>query len=561
MMKTTTKLSLKGILGGLTAVALVMGTAHAQVIKWDGEADPDRNWTTATNWDGDIVPATGDDVEFSSTGVGVVEVDTNVNVGSIRFMSNDYTLQGNQIAIAPSGTYANYDIYIGGERTLIDSNLRLEGDVVFSGTNLNTVGDRPIINGVISEDGTPRSLSLLADSRAKRLSLRGANTYSGGTTVSNANLEIGHNSALGTGTFTVQGGGDGSWIYVTQNIALANAVSFQGDMMFGRYAPLPGSLTLNGPISIDAAGVSIEEHNINYETPLVLAGAITDNGNGVTLIANRQGRIELKSANTITGDVTFDARGSGHIWTSADNSESGLLELGGEGSLGSGTLRITSNHADLRNGVIYSEGAHLTIDNNIAIIGSGANIGIGSWNEKSLTLTGEFDSSAGSFNILQINPLSALAGTGTVAANDAVIISGNATLSPGNILNTGELTIDGKLTMQNNSIYEYDGGDLVDITGEAAFSDWILNLDGTDLVIDGSSSILLFTYGTGAIGDPSQVNYSNFDTTPTGLTFTDNGSEFYVNGLAVIPESSSYLLVMIGMTALFFLRKTKFGRK
>ncbi len=470
-MQTKHKSNTTAFFALLTLIVIFFApVVHSATIDWDGGADPDRNWTTGDNWVGDIAPADGDDVQFLSTGVGIVEVDANVKVGSLRVLSDGYTLQGNnQIAIDPSGRWGTlYDVYIGGKLTQIDSNLQLHGDVGFYSPNFTVASDRPIINGIISEDATPRSITFEADSRYKTLSLRGENTYSGGTKVSNMTLEIGDNSALGTGTWTLNadktGNGNPTYVYVTKDITLTNAVSLNGYMLFGRYAPIAGTLTLSGPISIDSTGVKIEEYDYNVNYRLELMGTITDNGNGFTLTTPQNSEILLGRTNNISGTLIWQTGGSGQLHNPASTG-SAVLSLSNDQAWGTGTLRI-EQYVDNRSGLIVSEENHVTIGNNIVLDAIKTSIGVGGWGERSVTLTGEF-SSVNGVNNLQINAGSTLAGTGNITADTRVFIYGtDSTLAPAGSGKMGSLSINGKLQFGNNATrFEVDLKDAVPATG------------------------------------------------------------------------------------------------
>ncbi|MEX2607925.1 MAG: hypothetical protein WD708_11315 [Kiritimatiellia bacterium] len=551
-------------------IAMVLSVYHvssAADLDWTGGGD-NTTFTDAANWGG-TTPATGDDFSFWLNAPTTVNVDTPFEVGSLR-VNYAYVISGNDLSLNPTGRWGSYDIYLNNGAE-VQNNINLLGNAIFYTASQSDTA-RPTLSGTISESGGVRALTLSTGGNVNfDMVLSGNNSYTGGTTVNNITLELGHNNSFGTGGVTINGGN----LQVSADRVIANAVEFNDLVYFGRYGDHDGTMRFTGDLSIGSAGTNLYEADSDPTKRVELAGTLNDNGNGFILTTTQKSEFKIESANAISGDVTWVLNGS----TRYGDASPGTIAVANDQAFGDATITLTPGTSGWNKvGVLVAEDNAVTLANDIVLDAEDTTVlEMGAAGTR-ITLTGQI-STPGLFGSIELKQNATLATRGTIGADlivgtagggarlahtgdiiGNVTVSGNDTLGPG--LNTsGELDINGNLQMQTDSIYEYDGGDLVNISGDADFSNWTLNLDGTDLVLDGSSSILLFTYGTGAIGDPSQVNYSNFSTTPTGLTYTDDGSAFYVNGLAVIPESSSYVLMIIGMTALFFLRKTTFGRK
>lgn len=77
------------------------------------------------------------------------------------------------------------------------------------------------------------------------LTLNVANSYSGGTTLSNGMIVVGNGDALGSGTITANGG-TLKWKYISGNGAMANDIMVNGSVTFDLSA---GNWTQSGPIS------------------------------------------------------------------------------------------------------------------------------------------------------------------------------------------------------------------------------------------------------------------------------------------------------------------------
>ncbi len=126
----------------------------------------------------------------------------------------------------------------------------------------------------------------LAKKDSGTLVLNGNNSYTGGTRLDGGTLEVGHNSALGSGALQVHGAGT---LQSNTTVALGNAVALDAD------------LTLAG------------SHD------LTLGGAISGAGN---LIKNGTGTVTLTGANSATGGTLITA---GRLVASASSLASGAI--------------------------------------------------------------------------------------------------------------------------------------------------------------------------------------------------------------------------------------------
>ena len=85
------------------------------------------------------------------------------------------------------------------------------------------------VSGAIGDGGAGKSLTL---SGAGTLILAGADTYSGGTTLSSGQLNLNNASALGTGPFTISGGTLGNTSGAAITLSTNNAQNWNGDFTF-----------------------------------------------------------------------------------------------------------------------------------------------------------------------------------------------------------------------------------------------------------------------------------------------------------------------------------------
>src|SRR4029077_8761897 len=148
----------------------------------------------------------------------------------------------------------------------------------------------------VLQDGAAGILALIK-SGAGSLTLSGANTYSGGTTLSAGTLNINNASALGTGTFTIAGG---TTIDNTSGgaLSLTNAQTRNGDF------PFTGSnnLTFSGNVALGAATrqVTVSGGTLTESGVIGGTGGLTKAGAGTMVLSG-------SSANTYSGLTTVSA--------------------------------------------------------------------------------------------------------------------------------------------------------------------------------------------------------------------------------------------------------------
>jgi autotransporter-associated beta strand protein len=207
--------------------------------------------------------------------------------------------------------------------------------------------------GTLTYNGILAGSGRLTKAGAGALTLGGANTHSGGTTLSAGTLNVNHNTAVGSGTFTVSGaatigntsGGARTW---SNN----NAQNWNADFTF--------------------AGTS----DLNLGTGAVALGA----NRQVTVSANT-----LTVAGVISGNHTLTKAGNGTLTLSGANStrtagttvSAGTLVVGATKALGEGTIAVNGGTLRLNSGaynaihmnasaaITIASGATLTADNTV----------------------------------------------------------------------------------------------------------------------------------------------------------------------------------------------------
>ena len=229
----------------------------------------------------------------------------------------------------------------------------------------------------------------LTKSGAGRLVLSGANTYSGGTTVTGGTLSISSNQHLGaaSGPLTL----DGGTLQTTAPVTMARAItigSAGGTFQTDANADLTSTGGISGTGSVTKTG--------DFGA-LILAGANTYTGATTvagTLRAGAANTFSAASAVTLGGGATLDLNnydqtigslagygfvtlGTGTLTTGADNSSTNFMGVmsgsGGFTKIGTGTLTLSRDSSNT-GPVTINEGT-LRMDNG-AVRGLGANSAI-----------------------------------------------------------------------------------------------------------------------------------------------------------------------------------------
>ena len=362
-----------------------------------------------------------------------------------------------------SGGQAQFIINAGGrfDISLLSSTGTTAGSIAgggdyFLGSKALTVGSNNIsteVSGIIADGGLGGGAGgSLVKVGGGTLTLTGANTYTGGTTISAGTLQIGaggttgsivgnvaDNSALafdrsdnvtfdgvisGTGSLTQLGGG--TLTLTGANTYTGGTTISAGTLQIGA-AGTTGSIV--GNVADNSALAFDRSDNVTFDGVISGTGSLTQLGGGT---------LTLTGANTYTGGTTISA---------------GTLQIGAAGTTGS----IVGNVAD-NSALAFDRSDNVTFDGVISGTGSLTQLGGGT-----LTLTGANTYTGGttiSAGTLQIGA----AGTtgsivGNVADNSALAFdrSDNVTFD-GVISGTGSLTQLGGGTLTLTGANTYTGG-------------------------------------------------------------------------------------------------------
>ena len=400
-------------------------------------------------------------------------------------------------------------------------------------------GGNMTVAGIVAGTGA------LTKTDSGTLTLTGTNTYSGGTTISAGTLAIGNNSALGTGTVTINDGGT-----LANNssgaLTVANAFTLSGASS-GITFTGSQNLTLNGSISSSAA-VKVTKTGSSVLT-------LTADNSG-TLAASSTWNVSGGNYNSSTG--LYDnviALNSGRALGSATGS---VLNLSG------GTLRFTANggtgYASSRTINVLSGGG--SIDDGGYAFGE-ATSGGGTVNP-GVTIASGANLSLVSSNKLVLSGVLSGSGSVTKFGTGTLVLSGNSTYSGGTTIGAGS-TVTGARGLGSGVVTVSSGGTLsVSQTSNVGLAGQYFNVTPSDanfgslaalqshLAAQGQPALALNTtslnFGTSGSSFPSPYNSggANFEGYYSGMlnigtagtytfnTSSDDGSVLFVDGTMVV---------------------------
>jgi autotransporter-associated beta strand protein len=420
--------------------------------------------------------------------------------------------------------------------TLGTGNVTNNTALVFSRSDSLTVNNLITGSGALTQNG------------GGILTLTGANTYSGGTTVNVGTLGLGVDNALGTGLVTMDGGGlasSGGARALTNVVNLASGGTF--DTAAGNLT-LSGVVTNSGNLVKSGANTLILSGANSYSGATVIGAGTLQVGTGGTsgalgtgnvtnnaaLVFNRSDNLTI--ANTITGTGVLTQGGAGTLVLSGANGygggtvvKSGTLQIGSDGSLGSAagavtltngaSLQITADVSMARALAVDAGGGQLaiganTLSNSGALSGSGAltlsGTGI-------LALAGDGSGYSGAVTnlngaTLQLDSANALGSAGLVLGASTTVTNAAATTIGGAITGGSGIVFvkngAGNLTLAGNSGASFLGnttvsGGTLGVTGSLGGSAVVVS---TGARLEGTGTVgTLANHGTVQPGDAGTI--------------------------------------------------------
>lgn len=511
-------------ISNITAATTVLLTANRTI----GDLTFSDNGASGSAW----TLGGANTLTLSGGSTSTITTTTDATISAILAGTNSLTKAGaGGLTLSGANTYSGGTILGGGSVTLsnatgfgsgaitVTANTALTTGFSFnnniavnSGTTFSLGGSFQNVNGIISGAG-----NVIATGS---IQLRGTNTYTGNTTVTNGYLCIDKEASLGAtpGTFnasslTLSGGGFLSNYLTGSSITLnANRGITLASGNTGGFDVAGGALTVNGVIS--GSGGFIKQGG----NALILTAQNTYSG--ATSVTTG----ELRSEMGTRASGTYTPFGTSTISVSSGRT----LRF----RAGSTTNTYTIANAINLNGatLAYEDGNHI-LSGNIAL--TGANTVNGVWANKTLTLNGVV-SGTGSLNHTQGSEASTLTLAGNNTYSGSTTISGG-TISISTIKNVNDTTGSslGNVASVANGTLGFGSatiGGTLSYTGTGSSTDRVINLAGTTggaTITQSGSGLLRFSSANTATGIGSKTLTLSGSTAGTGEisgAIVDNGT-------------------------------------
>ena len=406
------------------------------------------------------------------------------------------------------------------------------------------------------------------------VSLNTSNSYTGGTTLNAGTLNLGNAAALGTGTFTINGGTFDNTTGALAQLAANNALAWAGDFTFAGSSSLntgTGAVTVTGVRTVTVAANTLNVGGAVGGTggivkagpgTLALTGATSYSGgtnvsNGTLAAAGNLGAANSAAFVGPAGTVNF----SGGTITNAITGtgavvNSGVVTVTGNNTAFAGTW--TANSQFSLNAVTATSAAAAYVDNvanntNGFILGQAGTYNFGSLSgvAASAVRGGNSGITPGSSIVLSVGGLNTSTTYAGVLADSTTGASGVLSLVK---VGTGTLTL-ATSALAAGLANGYTGGTIVN-GGALRVNNTILSGTGSGGVVVNNTATL---GGTGTIQNSSgSVTVNAGGTITAGATdaavgvLTTNGQTWNANGTYVAKLNATATvadeLVMSGLT-------------
>jgi fibronectin-binding autotransporter adhesin len=535
----------------------------------------------------------------TTLGGGVLGVDVLANGGSASDIGAASSAAGNIVFSGGTLLYTGPGISVDRLFTLGPGGGTIDnegvGQLVFTSTgSLGMSGNGPrtlTLTGPGSAGGDTLACNLtnhpagtsLTKSGAGLWILTGTNTYAGGTTLLQGNLQIGRGG---------QSGGIGNG---TISTATGTTIDFNrsGTLL------IPGAINGSAPVTNDGPGTVILANNNGYTGGTTINAGTLQVGNGAgtgslfvngpivnnsLLVFNTAGSFTYQAAGVISGTGNLIVQGGGLIkavgansytgWTRIDQNTTFFCREGQDGALASssvtnnGTLRIVD-----QNNPGFSYGGLITGSGRVQIGNNNANVGV-------MTLTGTNSYTGGTFiggNTLVLGD-GVTTNAGSISTSGSVQFVNNFTIAldnprtlvfnrpddftfPNNIVtnfanpqaNLGIVQLQGTATVTLTGNNTYGGGTVVTggalvignggSSGSVGFGTVALN-SANPLVINRSGNLTIWGNISGAadllLKGGATVTLNGVNHTYSGVTTVSNGT-LIVNGTNATSSTHVYV--------------------
>ena len=239
-------------IGGSSGHDVTLTVVNGPAVWTDGGGD--WQWNNPANWQGNVVPLSGQDVQFPDLGStdGTITLASNVTVGNISFLGSAYIISG-----IPSIT-VDGDITADTGYALFQSNLVLGHDTTIT----PVTGTLVDVTGTVSDGGNGYGIT---EEGSGEVALQGSNTYTGATTVDSGVFMLIAPSFASS--ITVNSGGT----LQSNTVNVPQVTDAGGTIELGFYG-YPNVLTSTGDIALGNGSTLDEVYNGSTVGELVGSG-------------------------------------------------------------------------------------------------------------------------------------------------------------------------------------------------------------------------------------------------------------------------------------------------
>lgn len=376
----------------LTALATIISVPALHAASGSWNVDAAGNWSTAASWNPAAVPGTtaGDVINFTNniSAARTITIDTtsrtagDLNIGDSAATLFSFTLAstgGGALLLDGTGSTAATVDFVAGVANTISAPISLVDNAIFR----SNVAFVQTLSGVIS--GASRTVTFNNDTNGTvnaatalqgQFALSAANSYTGGTTISDVRVSASNPASFGTGGVTIQSGGQA---FAASAITITNAFNIAGNGWAETAGGQPfGALRLDSGAAVSGNVVMSANAAIGSNTGVgTVSGVIS--GPSFALTKRGPGTIVLSAANTYGGGTTIGngilqlnsntAAGPGTISLIAGGSGGTRLQLNGGVTI-SNPISATAVTGAAGTGVIQQTGTGLaTVNGTINITG------------------------------------------------------------------------------------------------------------------------------------------------------------------------------------------------
>lgn len=466
----------------LLVAAFAGSQASATTATWNKTSGGPYSWDVNANWTAAFPNGTGEtaSLNVNYSAVQTINLNQAITVGTLNlgdtttgFFATTIAPNGGSLIMDNGGSSATISKATAANTALdtISANIALTDNLIVTNAATSSAGGLTL-SGIIS--GSSKTLT---KNGAGILTLSGANTFSGGVSLSAGTLILGNNAALGAGTLTLSGG-------TTLNVNAARTTTNNVQTWNG------GTYTFTGTNTLDlGTGAVTMSANSTWQvkaSTLNIGGSIS--GTGFNLSKYDNGTLILSGANTYTGQTSVT---TGVLrLNNATALTGGIGKTGGNTNLrlNGGVAELTSASGDfLRNLGTGAAQVQLANVSGFSAFGTARTV---RFNDSATTLQWGVGSFAPTTLILN-----GYTATAKLTLDHSIDLTGaNRTISV--LANVAEIT-GGISNSAGTATLTKTGGGVLTLSATNTYTGATLVSGGT-LAINGNTSTSLVTVGTGA---------------------------------------------------------------